>query len=212
MRLTKFGHSGIRIETGTTALALDPGVFTQPEAVEGVDAVLITHEHPDHWSPEHLRAADAPLFTIEAVAAAISAQAPDLVERITVVRPGESFRAVGVEVTAVGTWHEVIHPDLPRVHNTGYLLDVDGTRIYHPGDALTVPDAEVDLLLGPICAPWMKVSEGIDFARAVGAPRTLAIHEKIYSEAGLDLAAKHFTHLLGPSQSLVRLADGADLA
>ena len=49
-----------------------------------------------------------------------------------------------------------------------------GQRVYHPGDSLTLPPADVDLLLLPVSAPWLKVSECIDFARDVGAPRSLA--------------------------------------
>ena len=61
MRLTKFGHSAVRLEHAGTTLVLDPGSWSQRECVEGVDAVLITHEHPDHYAPDHLRATDAPI-------------------------------------------------------------------------------------------------------------------------------------------------------
>lgn len=210
MRLTKFGHSGIRIETGATALALDPGCFTQPEVVEGVDAVLITHEHSDHWTPELLRAANAPIYTIEAVAGVIADQAPDLVERTTVVAPGDVFEVLGQRVEAIGELHAVIHEDLPQVYNCGYLMTIEDTRIFHPGDALTLPERDVDLLLAPMSAPWMALREGINFARAVGAPRNLGIHEKIYSEAGQALSEARFTELLLDAQSFTRLADGGD--
>ena len=49
MRLTKFGHACIRIEHDGHTLVIDPGGFTEPEAVDGADAVLITHQHPDHY-------------------------------------------------------------------------------------------------------------------------------------------------------------------
>ena len=55
--------------------------------------MLITHEHPDHYHPDHLRATDAPIYTIEAVAAKIREDAPDVAERVTVVAPGEEFDA-----------------------------------------------------------------------------------------------------------------------
>ena len=70
MRITKFGHSCIRIEHDGHTLVVDPGGFTQPEAVDGADAVLVTHEHPDHYEPAHLARAGAPVFTIDAVATA----------------------------------------------------------------------------------------------------------------------------------------------
>jgi len=192
-------------------VVLDPGGFTEPEAVDGATAVLITHEHADHYAPDHLRRTDAPVFTIEAVAARIREDAPDVAERLTVVEPGQQLD-VGLPVRVVGERHAVIHPEMPRFDNSGYLLEVEGTRIYHPGDSLTLPEAEVDLLLLPVSAPWLKVSEAIDFGRDVGAPRSLAIHDRVYSEVGLSMVEAHLTRMLGErDQEFVRLQDGADL-
>ncbi len=212
MRLTKFGHSCVRVEHDGTTLLLDPGVFTQHEALDGVDAVLVTHEHPDHYDPTHLRAADAPVFTIGAVAERIAVDAPDLGERLTVVTPEETWEVGGIGVRAVGELHAVIHPELPRFHNSGYLLTAGDDTAFHPGDALTGPDVPVDVLLVPVSAPWMKASEGIEFARSVGAPRNLAIHDRIYSEAGLGIVDGHFARFLGmDGLDYLRLPDGADL-
>lgn len=219
MRLTKFGHAAVRIEHDGTTLVLDPGTWSQRESVDGVDAVLITHEHPDHYDPERLRRTDAPVYTIGAVAARIREDAPDVAERVTVVRPDEAWAVGAIGLTAVGELHAVIHPDLPRFHNSGYLMtlsdgpdDSAGTTVFHPGDALTGPGVPVDVLLTPVSAPWMKVSEGIDFARAVGAPRNVAIHDRVYSEVGLGIADGHFGRILGAAGlDYVRLEDGADL-
>jgi L-ascorbate metabolism protein UlaG (beta-lactamase superfamily) len=212
MRLTKFGHSGVRIEHDGTTVVLDPGMWTQAEAVDGVDAVLITHEHPDHYDPEKLRATDAPIFTIGAVAAQVREQAPDVAERVTVVRPDDKWSIGGIGVRAIGELHAVIHPELPRFHNSGYLLTLGDTTVFHPGDALSGPGVPVDVLLTPVCAPWMKVSEGIDFARSVGAPRNVAIHDRVYSDAGLGIADSHFGRILGAAGlDYARLPDGSDL-
>ncbi|WP_134740144.1 MBL fold metallo-hydrolase [Nocardioides sp. 503] len=210
MRITKFGHACVRIEHEGAVVVLDPGVFTDAEAVDGATTVLITHEHPDHYHPDHLRACDAPVFTIDAVAARLREDAPDVAERLSVVAPDDRFD-VGVPVRAVGELHAVIHDDYPRFHNSGYLLTVGATTVFHPGDALTVPDTSVDLLLAPASAPWLKLSEAVDFVRAVGAPRSLAIHDRVYSEVGLGMVEQHMGNLLGDSQEFVRLADGADL-
>jgi L-ascorbate metabolism protein UlaG (beta-lactamase superfamily) len=211
MRITKLGHSCVRVEHDGVTVVIDPGVFASAEAVHGVDAVLITHEHPDHYLPDHLRATDAPIWTIEAVARLIRDDAPDVADRVTVVSPDESFD-VGLPVRAVGALHAVIHPELPRFDNSGYVLTAGGTRIYHPGDALTLPGGPVDVLCVPVCAPWMKVSEGIDFAREVRAPRNLAIHDRVYSEAGLGIVDGHLNRFLtGDGLEYVRLADGKDM-
>jgi L-ascorbate metabolism protein UlaG (beta-lactamase superfamily) len=211
MRITKLGHACVRVEHEGTVVVLDPGGFTDVAAVDGADAVLITHEHPDHYLPAHLRATDAAIFTIDAVAARIREDAPEVAERVTVVAPGDSFD-VGLPVRAVGELHAVIHPELPRITNSGYVLTLGDDRVYHPGDALTGPGEEVDVLLVPVSAPWLRASEAIDFARRVKAPRNLAIHDRVYSEAGLKIVDGHMDAFL-PKEGLayVRLADGEDL-
>lgn len=210
MRITKFGHACVRIEDSGQAVVLDPGVFTDPEAVDGATAVLITHEHADHYDADRLRATDAPVFTIDSVARKIAEEAPDIAERVTVVASEDSFD-VGLPVRAVGELHAVIHPDFPRFHNSGFVVTAGGKRIYHPGDALTPPGEDVDILLVPSSAPWLKVSEAIDFAREVGAPVNLAIHDRIYTEAAHAMLAGHMGNLLPESQAYLRLADGTDL-
>jgi L-ascorbate metabolism protein UlaG (beta-lactamase superfamily) len=211
MRIIKFGHACVRIEHDGASVVIDPGVFTEIGALDGADAVLITHEHADHYLPDHLRTTDAPVFTIDAVAAKIREDAPEVAERVTVVAPGEEFDA-GLPVRAVGEMHAVIHPEMPRFFNSGYVLTAGGEKVYHPGDALTPPDEDVDLLCVPVSAPWLKAAEAIDFARAVKAPRNLAIHDRIYSEAGLGIVDGHMNAFLPDAgQEYVRLPDGAEL-
>ena len=212
MRITKFGHACIRLEHDGTTLVLDPGMFTEPEALDGADAVLITHEHADHWTPELLARTDAPVFTIDAVAAKIRDDAAAVAERVTVVAPGESFSAAGVPVTAVGELHAVIHDELPRFHNSGYRVEMGGLSLFHPGDAITETDVDVDVLFVPVSAPWAPSRELIDYARAVKAPRNVAIHDRIYSEAGSALFDNQINLFLPKAgQEYFRLQDGHDL-
>lgn len=188
-------------------MVIDPGMFTEVSALDGATAVLVTHEHPDHWDADVLAATDAPIWTHQAVADAIAKGAPGLRERVTVIAPGDSFD-VGLPVRAVNDWHAVIHPDYPRVHNTGYLVSVGDRTVYHPGDALELPGTEVDVLCAPSSAPWLKISEAIDFVRAVGAPVNVAVHDRIYTEAAHGMLATHMGNLLPEGQQWVRLADG----
>ena len=211
MRITKFGHACVRVEHEGTTVVLDPGIFATPEALDGADAVLITHEHADHYSPELLRGSDAAIWTIADVAAKIGADAPEVAERVTVVTPGERLDLGGLGVRVVGERHAVIHPELPRVHNSGYVLTGGDTSVYHPGDSLVAPRQDVDVLLLPSSAPWLKSSEAIEFAREVGAPRNLAIHDRVYSDFGLGILEQHMGALLGADQEFLRRADGEDL-
>ncbi|HEY0904543.1 MAG TPA: MBL fold metallo-hydrolase [Marmoricola sp.] len=211
MRIIKHGHACVRLETSGAVVVIDPGVFTAPDAVDGATAVLITHEHPDHWAPELLRRSDAPVFTTGAVAALVREQAPDVSERVTVVEPHQTLD-VGAPVEVIGEKHAVIHPELPLVDNSGYQVTIGDLRVFHPGDALTVPPTSPDVLLLPVSAPWLKVSECIDYARAVGAPRSVAIHDAVYSEAGLGIIGGHLERFLAPrEQEYVRLRAGDEL-
>jgi L-ascorbate metabolism protein UlaG (beta-lactamase superfamily) len=210
MRITKFGHACVRIEHDGQVVVLDPGVFTEPEAVDGATAVLVTHEHTDHLDVDHLRATDAPVFTIEAVRAQIAEADRGVAERVTVVAPGEQLD-VGLPVTAVGELHAEIHRDLPRVHNSGFVVDVGSLRVYHPGDSLTPPGGPVDVLLLPVHAPWSKISEVVDFGRSVGAPRAVAVHDGLLNDTGLGVVGRNLERLLGDT-AYERLQPGTDLS
>ena len=209
MRITKFGHACVRIEHDGQVVVIDPGAFTEREAVDGATAVLITHEHIDHLDLDNLRATDAPVFTIDAVRTQIAEGDGDVAERVTVVSPGQQLD-VGLPVTAVGELHAVIHEDLPRFFNSGYVVDVGGTRLYHPGDSFTPPGGPVDVLFLPIHAPWSRISEVIDFGREVGATQTVAVHDGLLNDTGLAVVGRNLTALL-EDQRYERLEPGSDL-
>jgi L-ascorbate metabolism protein UlaG (beta-lactamase superfamily) len=175
VRITKFGHSCVRLSHDGSDLVIDPGVLTGPEAVDGVAGVLLTHEHPDHWTIDPLRDAD-----------------PEVAERVHVVDPGEELDATGYGVRVVGRKHAIIHPEMPHFDNSGYVVTAGGTSLFHPGDSFELPGQRVDVYCAPVSAPWAKMSELLNVARDVAAPRTLGIHDGIYSEFGLAIADDRF--------------------
>jgi len=210
MQLTKFTHSCVRFDDGDRALVIDPGAFTDPGAAEGATAVLVTHEHQDHLDLDQLRATDAPVYTISDVRDRIAEADGAVAERVQVVSPGQQFDA-GVPVTAVGELHAVIHEEMPRFHNSGFVVDVGGTRVYHPGDSFTPAGGPVDLLLLPVHAPWSKISEVVDFARAVGARHSVAVHDGLLNDTGLAVVGRTLDLLVGDDHAYERVTPGTDL-
>jgi L-ascorbate metabolism protein UlaG (beta-lactamase superfamily) len=183
MRLTKLVHACVRLEKDGGVLVIDPGVWAGPGALDGADAVLITHEHFDHLDADGLRAAmrDNPGLALW-TNTSLAGQFTEFTGRVHGVRQGEEFSAAGFGVHVYGERHALIHRDIPIVANTGYLID--GT-VFHPGDALTVPDDEVPVLLLPVNAPWLHTGQMIDYAREVRPQQGFAIHDALLSDKGL---------------------------
>ena len=91
-----------------------------------------------------------------------------------------------LQVTAGGGRHAVIHPEIPVIDNTVFLVGTQDkpAQFCHPGDSLYVPSVAVDVLAIPATAPWMKISETVDYLRAVAPRVAMPIHQEIVSEAG----------------------------
>jgi L-ascorbate metabolism protein UlaG (beta-lactamase superfamily) len=204
VRITKFTHSCVRLESAGRVLVIDPGVWSEAGALLGADAVLVTHEHADHVDTLRLAGVGVPVFAPE------GAELPGLgrVRGFDLVRvaPGDEFDAAGFAVRAVGGRHATVYGDQPSCVNLGYV--VDGSA-YHPGDSLHPPGQAVDTLFVPLQASWLKVAEAIDFVRAVNPRRTVPIHEAQVNERGLGALnhnlATHTDHgyrYLAPRESI----------
>ncbi|MFI0914163.1 MBL fold metallo-hydrolase [Streptomyces abikoensis] len=190
MELTKHAHACVTIEKDGTRLLIDPGTLT-PDAAEAVGrahAVLITHEHFDHFDEELVAASlearpELRVYGTAAVAAALGGHDG----RVRAVAAGDTFTVGSVTVAVHGHRHAPIHADIPCPDNVGYLLD-DGA-LYHPGDAYFAPDASVRTLLLPTSGPWTKLGEAADYVRAVKPERVIQIHELMLSDLGQTFTA-----------------------
>jgi L-ascorbate metabolism protein UlaG (beta-lactamase superfamily) len=176
VQVTKFGHSCVRFDDGERSLVVDPGAFSDVDAaLDGVGAILITHEHMDHVNVEKVRAAVAADSGLRVHAPQpVLDSLGDVGDQGIAVHGGESLMVAGFDVQTFGDQHAVIHPLVPVVANVGYFV---GGSVYHPGDSLVVPPFDVELLLLPAMAPWAKISEIIDYAVAARAPKIRPIHD-----------------------------------
>jgi L-ascorbate metabolism protein UlaG (beta-lactamase superfamily) len=211
VRVTKYTHSCLRVSDGEGVLVIDPGGFSERAALTGADAVLITHGHPDHLDVDALAEALAGKPDTRVFAPAdVLPKLAGFTGAATAVEPGQGFTAAGFSVRAYGGRHAVIHPDIPRIANLGYLIADAGASLYHPGDSFVVPeDTAVETLFVPLHAPWAKVSESIDFVRAVRPQRAFALHDSLLTETGASLYDTHLGRLSGTDYA--RVAPGTTI-
>ena len=186
MKITKHEHSCLQLDSAGNTLVIDPGSLTTAlVGLKDVVAIVITHEHADHWTPEQLNrilegSNDVKIFGPAGVATAASGF------DVTAVKEGDVAEVGPFTLRFFGGKHAVIHPSIPVVDNIGVLVN---GGLYYAGDSFTIPgDAQVDTLAVPAGAPWMKISEAMDYVLAVKPRRSFPTHEMGLSVVGKGLS------------------------
>ncbi|MGW0055090.1 MBL fold metallo-hydrolase [Nocardia nova] len=211
MQLTKYAHACVALEKDGSRIVLDPGTFTPDAkaAVTGAAAVLITHEHFDHFDDSLLAAAldDDPelrIFGPRAVLDKLGSHGG----RVQILTTGDDLSIGGFTVGVHGDRHATIHADIPCVDNLGYLID---ETLFHPGDAYFVPEVPLDTLLLPTSGPWTKLGEAADYLHAVKPRRVIQIHELMLSELGQTSTRTLLAGLTGTEITVLPPGQSIDL-
>jgi L-ascorbate metabolism protein UlaG (beta-lactamase superfamily) len=182
MKLSQWGHACVRVERADRIVVIDPGTYSDVAgALDGADHVLVTHEHADHLDAGAVTAALAanPQLVVHGPQPALEVLRAAGVreDRLHAVAPGDRLDLSGVTVQVAGGIHAVVHPDIPRVANVGYLIG----PVWHPGDSFDLPPEPARVLMVPVGGPWMRVADAIDFVRAVRPELALPIHDGMYA-------------------------------
>lgn len=208
MRITHLGHACLLVEMADTRLLIDPGTFADDLAdVRDLDAVLITHQHPDHLDPERLPgiAAASPEAVVLCDPGSV-----DVLRGLDVearAHTGEPTTVGQVTVTPRGEQHALIHDDIPRITNVGVRLDAEGEpSFFHPGDALDAEPGDVDVLAFPLQAPWQRSRDMAGFLRRVAAPHAVPVHDGLLRERGRRLYLGQAGQLGSPGTRIHDLA------
>ena len=211
MLITHVGHACLLLEAAGARVLVDPGAFTHGfEELTDLDAVLITHAHPDHYDAERLpvllEANDgARLIAEPEVAAELRRVGLDAAP----LHPGESTTLGDLTVSAVGGLHALIHEDIPQIGNVGLVLRADGEpTFFHPGDSYGSVPAGIDVLGIPLSAPWAALRDTVTFLRAVAPRVAFPIHDATVSTIGRGLYLRNLGSL-GPEATQLRDLAGA---
>ncbi|MDP3964549.1 MAG: MBL fold metallo-hydrolase [bacterium] len=156
MKLIKYPQACVLIETKEKRILIDPGYFVYehtnltPDTWEGIDVLLLTHEHEDHADPEAVRT------IVERNTPIVLTNAPVqkmLKEKLgidaDVLLPGEERSVAGCSIRGVQSLHGPLpNGDLPP-EVIGFLID---NTILHPGDTVYIdPQVQAEVLLLPMC-------------------------------------------------------------
>jgi L-ascorbate metabolism protein UlaG (beta-lactamase superfamily) len=166
------GHDSFRIEASKT-IYIDPyEISSGPKA----DLILITHEHFDHCSPEDV----SKIQQSGTIIVTEKDSAKKLSGDVRVVAPGESVSVDDVTVEAVPSYNtdKDFHPK--KNAWLGFIVDVEGVRIYHAGDADVIPemrDFEVDIALLPVSGTYvMTADQAVEAALQIQPKLAIPMH------------------------------------
>lgn len=189
-KISWLGHDGFRIDTGKT-IYVDPYQITTGVPA---DYIFITHDHYDHCSPEDIQR----IQKIETVIVTSSEAAKNLDGDIRVVKPGDRLRidSISVEVVPSYNINKQFHPRAAGM--LGFIITVDGVRIYHAGDTDLIPEMKTikaDIALLPVSGTYVMTAE--EAAEAALAIRpVVAVPMHFASIVGSEQDAERFARLL----------------
>lgn len=167
------GHDGFLIKGDGKVVVIDP---FQVKQCEPADVILVTHEHYDHCSLEDIQK----IQKASTVIVTESNSAKKLSGDVRVVRPGDKLTVSGIPIEAVPAYNtnKNFHPK--QNGWLGFILTVDGVRIYHAGDTDLIPEMDsikADIALLPVSGTYvMTAEEAVEAAKTIKPKLVIPMH------------------------------------
>ncbi|HUD05584.1 MAG TPA: MBL fold metallo-hydrolase [Candidatus Saccharimonadales bacterium] len=179
MKVTKYPQSCLLIERDNKRIIIDPGslVTGKYKATDllPLDAILITHEHPDHADPSLIIAlvgqAGIPVVANESATKMLG----NLVNKT--ISDNEEFEVAGFKIKARDLPHCAMVDGSPGPQNTGYVIE---STFFHPGDGIKISDLTVQTTAVPIAGPDISPRDVHEFIESVGCNTVIPIHYEYF--------------------------------
>ncbi len=193
LEIIRLNHAAFKIKN-QKIIYIDP---FQIRPDEKADLVFITHEHFDHFSPEDLKK----IIDEETLIVACRLCNLSQYQNVKLVRPFENFEVENIKVETLPAYNlnkfkepgKVFHPK--ENDGVGYVLEIEGVRIYHAGDTDNIPEManlkDIDIALLPVSGTYVMTAEEAVAAVKVIKPK-LAIPMHYGTIVGTNEDAKKF--------------------
>ena len=175
-----FTQNSIRINGKEGVIYIDP--FQMRENPNDADYVLITHDHYDHFSVEDIEKvvkADT-IFVVPEKMKGKAKEVEHFVKSTFTVKPGEKYDMEGLEFETVPAYNKVKPFHSKSAGWVGYILNVNGKRIYIAGDTDATREAEsvkCDIALVPIGGTYtMNAKQAAEFVNNISPTVAIPTH------------------------------------
>ncbi len=166
------GHAGFRIE-GSKTIYIDP---YQIQAGKPADIILITHTHYDHCSKDDINK----IKKQDTVLVAPKDCIPDWKEERKILKPGQKDVVKGIKIFAILAYNKNKNFHPKQNDWVGYIVSIDGLKIYHAGDTDATPEMEkidVDVALLPIGGTYtMDVQDALSVINKMKVKTVMPMH------------------------------------
>lgn len=172
-------HACIRIEYDGKEIQIDPVSKLRDRTIDyaampKADYLFVTHEHSDHYDAEAIK-----LLTTENTQLVMNKRCADMFGSGKVMVNGDTLNFTDLSVEAVPAYnttegHQKYHP---QGRDNGYILTLDGLRIYIAGDTEDIPEMssikDIDIAFLPCNQPYTMTTEQLVRAAKVIKPKVL---------------------------------------
>ena len=200
VEISWLGHAAFLLKHSGKLIYIDPYKIRSKGSA---DIILVTHEHFDHLSPDDLRKIvkhDTDIVAPRSCEGKLKGLGAGIIK---LVKPGDKVMVKDVEVEAIPAYNltKFRAPGIPyhprEAGGVGYILNLNGVRIYHAGDTDFIPEMrelKVDVALIPVSGTYVMTAEEAAEAVNTFKPK-LAIPMHYGSIVGSRRDAERFKEL-----------------